>query len=285
MSTPIPISRDSSQTDRAILGIRDLVLRGTFQAGERLSEVDLAERLGVSRTPIRAALQRLREEGLLELSQPTGYMVRGFSESDIYDAIEVRGTIEALAARMAAERGVSRLVLDEMKDCLTRIDDILARGSFDVENLNQYAAANARFHALMMDAAGSDIVKRSLARVVSLPFASPNAFVLVQAKIPGSIEILKMAQTQHRDIVDAIESRAGARVEALVKEHARIARKNLELALRNADALRELVGAPLLRPRAHMKRHCTEFELCGSRSAHRLSNRPRPAIKPKERHL
>jgi GntR family transcriptional regulator of vanillate catabolism len=254
MTTPISINRDSSQTDRAILGIRELVLRGDFHPGERLSETELAERLGVSRTPIRAALQRLKEEGLLEPMQSSGYTVRSFTEADIYDAIEVRGTIEALAARMAAERGVSRSILDEMKECLERMDAVLARENPDVDHLTEYAACNARFHSLMIEAAGSEIIHRAISRIVSLPFASPNAFVLMQAKIPGSFDILKIAHAQHHDIVEAIEARSSARVEPLVKEHSRIARKNLELALRNADALGPLlVGAKLIQRRTFKK--------------------------------
>lgn len=247
MSQAVSISRDGSQTDRAILGIRDLVLRGEFKAGERMSETDLAERLSVSRTPIRAALQRLEEEGLLKFTQGTGYSVRGFSERDIYDAIEVRGTIEGLAARMAAERGVSRIVLGEMKECLANIDKVLADAANDVEHLTRYAEYNDRFHSLLLEAADSPIVTRALNRVASLPFASPNAFVLVQARIPGSFEILKIGQHQHHDIVEAIEARAGARADALAKEHSRIARKNLELALRNVDALGAVEGASLIR--------------------------------------
>ncbi len=247
MTTPVSITRDTSQTDRAILGIRDLVLRGEFKAGERLAEVELAERLGVSRTPIRAALQKLEEEGLLETAQSSGYMVRSFTEADLDDAIEVRGTIEALAARLAAERGVSRLIIGGMRECLVEIDAVLAEQRVDLDHLNRYSAANARFHHLMLDAAGSEMVKRSLQRVVSLPFASPNAFVLAQAKIPGAFDLLKIAQAQHHDIIDAIDARAGARVEALVKEHARIARKNLELVLQHTDALDYIVGLPLIR--------------------------------------
>jgi GntR family transcriptional regulator of vanillate catabolism len=244
---PIPISRESSQTARAVLGLRDAVLRGRFQAGQRLSEVEVAEHLGVSRTPVRAAMQRLAEEGLLESVQPTGYVVRAFSEADIDDAIEVRGTIEALAARLAAERGVTSPVLHEMKDCLARIDAVFSDGSTSIERLQRYATANERFHVLLMEASGSGMVQRALARVVSLPFASPNAFVLAEAQLPGSFEILKTAQMQHHDIVDAIEARAGARVEALVKEHSRIARKNLQLALRHGDAFDHVVGASLIR--------------------------------------
>jgi GntR family transcriptional regulator of vanillate catabolism len=260
MTASVAVARDTasqsasqaaaSQTDRAILGIRDLVLRGEFKAGERLPETELATRIGVSRTPIRAALQKLEEEGLLELTQPSsGYIVRGFSETDLDDAIEVRGTIEGLAARLAAERGTSRVMIAQMRDCLADIDAVLAEKQADEEHLSRYAAANERFHDLILTAAGSEIVKRSMRRVTSLPFASPNAFVLAQARIPDSFEILKMAQAQHVDIVDAIAARAGARAEALVKEHARIARKNLELALMHLDALDYVVGASLIKHR------------------------------------
>lgn len=249
MAKPISLARDASQTDRAVLGIRELVLRGEFKAGERLPELTLVELLGVSRTPIRAALQKLAEEGLLEVAPSTGYLIRSFSETEIFDAIEVRGAIEGLAARMAAERGVSQLVLDDMRDCLAQIDAVLKKATVGDEHLGRYSALNARFHELLISASGSEMVAHALARVTSLPFASPNAFVLGQAKIPGSLEILKTAQLQHHEIVDAIEARSSARVEPLVREHARNARKNLELVLRNTEALSHLVGAPLIRRR------------------------------------
>lgn len=248
LKTPGPsgTGREASQTERAIMGLRDAVLRGHFRPGERLSEVEVAEHLGVSRTPIRAAMQRLTEEGLLDPAQPAGYIVRVFSEHDIADAIEVRGTIEALAARMAAERGVSRLVLQQMRDCVTKMYAVFENTSAEVERLEQYAVFNERFHALILEASGSSVVQRALARVASLPFASPNAFVIAQAKLPGSLEIMRIALMQHQDIVDAIEARSSARVEALVKEHSRIAHKNLELALRHKDVLDQVVGAALI---------------------------------------
>lgn len=249
MANPIPLQRDKSQADRALLGIRDMVLRGEFKAGERLPELVLVDLLGVSRTPIRAALQRLAEEGILEASQPTGYLVRDFSESEIADAIEVRGTLEALAARMAAEQGVRRPQLDAMADCLSRIDELLVDAVPGSDFLTQYSQLNRRFHELLVEASGSVIVKRALVRASSLPFAGDDAFVAVQGLIPGSLDILRTAQRQHIDILDAIESRSSARVEPLVKEHARIAHKNLQLALKDAEVMKNLPGAPLIRRR------------------------------------
>lgn len=247
MTQPIPLQRDPSQTDRALLGIRDLVLRGEFKTGERLPELALVELLGVSRTPIRAALQKLAEEGLLEASQPTGYTVRGFSEAEIADAIEVRGTLEALAARMAAERGVRLSQLEAMTDCLDRIDALLAQAAPGGDFLAQYSQLNNQFHELLVEASDSEIVARALARASSLPFAGHNAFVSIQGRIPGSLEIFKTAQHQHREILEAIEARSSARVEPLVKEHARIAHKNLQLVLQNNEAMKSLPGAPLIR--------------------------------------
>lgn len=249
MAHPIPLQRDPSQVDRALLGIRDMVLRGEFKAGERLPELVLVELLGVSRTPIRAALQKLAEEGVLEPAQPTGYVVRGFSEAEIADAIEVRGTLEALAARMAAERGVRRHQREAMADCLARIDDLLSQAAPGGDYLGQYSQLNHKFHELLVEASGSEIIAHALARAGSLPFAGHNAFVSIQGEIPGSLEILRSAQRQHREILEAIETRSSARVEPLVREHARTALKNLRLVLKNTEALKHLPGALLIRHR------------------------------------
>ena len=97
----------ASQSVRAQLRLRELIVGGEVKAGERIAELAMVERLAMSRTPIRTALVRLQEEGLLEALPSGGFMVREFSEADIRDAIELRGTLEGLAARLAAERGVT----------------------------------------------------------------------------------------------------------------------------------------------------------------------------------
>jgi GntR family transcriptional regulator of vanillate catabolism len=236
-----------SQTTNALLGLRELVLTGEIAAGERIAELSIVERLGVSRTPVRAALVRLEQEGLVEALPSGGYAVRVFSEADVADAIELRGTLEGLAVRLAAERGVSTTVVAEMRHCLAELDRVVARAARDLEHLASYVVANERFHALMLEAAGNAILQRFFQRAIALPFASPSAFVLAQAKIPESLDILRVAQFQHYDIVAAIEARAGARAEALAREHARLAHKNLELAWRNKRAIRVIPGLSLIR--------------------------------------
>ncbi len=89
----------SSQTVRAQLKLREFILNGDVTAGERMSELALVDRLRVSRTPIRAALARLEQEGLLRALPTGGFVVNAFNERDIHTAIEIRGTLEGLAAR------------------------------------------------------------------------------------------------------------------------------------------------------------------------------------------
>src|SRR3979409_2219496 len=92
-----PISRtndEDSQTGRTVLNLREMLLRGDFQPGERLSELPLVARLGVSRPPRRLALDRLANEGLLEIWPTGGFVVRAFTLADVYDAIEMRSVLE-----------------------------------------------------------------------------------------------------------------------------------------------------------------------------------------------
>ncbi|WP_322517839.1 GntR family transcriptional regulator [Rhodopseudomonas palustris] len=229
--------RSTSQTVRAQLALRDMVLSGQLRAGERISELQAVEITGVSRTPVRMALVRLEDEGLLQAIPSGGFMVKAFSERDILDSIELRGTMEGLAARLAAERGVSARQLEPLKECLGDIDLLVQQDPVSVDAFSAYVALNARFHALLNELSGSSPVMRQIDRVAALPFASPSAFVMAQSALPEAHQILVIAQDHHRIVVDAIENREGARAEAVMREHARLAVRNLRLALRNRTHL------------------------------------------------
>ena len=236
-----------SQTVRAQLRLRELILGGELAPGARIPELALVERLGVSRTPVRAALVRLAEEGLLEALTGGGFAVRDFSETDICDAIELRGTLEGLAARLAAERGASSVVLAGLRDAVARIDDILAPPALSDAAFVAYGEQNARFHALLAEAAGSTLVQRQIERVATLPFASPNGFVMLRASGAHARDALVVAQSQHRAVLDAIARREAARADAVMQEHARLAHANLREALQNQQSLQQLPGARLIR--------------------------------------
>ena len=133
-----------SQTVKAQLRLRELIVGGDLQPGQRIAELALVERIGVSRTPIRMALVRLQEEGLLDALPGGGFVVKDFSEDDIHDAIELRGTLEGLAARLAAERGVGAVLLAEAREALARIDALLARPELDEAAFSHYVELNGR---------------------------------------------------------------------------------------------------------------------------------------------
>lgn len=255
MSTPLGAARDNlalaeeagSQTVRAQQRLRELILRGELAAGARIAELALVDLLGVSRTPIRSALMRLEQEGLLEVLPTGGYAVRTFSEREVADAIELRGTLEGLAARLAAERGVSARVLAQARSCLDAIDQVLLDASLSDEMFSDYVRLNAQFHRLLAEMAGSGVLAREIERACSLPFASPSGFVGVHINNAPARDMLVVAQHQHRQVLDAIERREAGRAEALVREHSRIARHNMQMALREPGGF-GMPGVQLIRP-------------------------------------
>lgn len=228
--------KEASQTLKALMGIRDLVLDGDISRGERLSEVPLSERLGISRTPIRAALARLEQEGLLERIPSGGYLARGFTTDEVIDALEVRGVLEGTAARLAAERGVEPRKLIEIGKVVEALDETIHPDPAQMQ-FERYVELNAEFHRLLAALSGSETIRREIERATSLPFASPSAFLETQEAVIVFRRSLIGGQEQHRAIVQAIEMREGARAEAVTREHARLARRNLEYVLNTDKSL------------------------------------------------
>lgn len=238
---------EGSQTRKAELALREAIVEGAFRVGERLSELTLTELFGVSRTPLRTALVRLEAEGLIEALPNGGYMVRSFSEADLIDAIDLRGLLEGFAARRAAERGVSRGELAEAKLVLAGIDRLLGAAELGPEGFAGYVDLNARFHTLLTAMAGSPTLTRELERVCALPFASPSGFVRLQSRLPEARAVVVLAQDQHLSVIEAIEAREGGRAESLMREHARLARRNLQAALTDRSHLDDLPGGAFIR--------------------------------------
>jgi GntR family transcriptional regulator of vanillate catabolism len=234
----------TSQTMRALLRLRELLLSGEFAPGARMSELPLVDRLGVSRTPLRLALAALEHEGLLRGLPGGGYVVREFTQADMSDAIELRGVLEGTAARFAAERGVSARELRSMRGINERIERLLTRT--DYESFVLYMNLNDEFHAKLLALARSPMLERALEGITSLPFAGPSAFVLTEALLPESRTILMLGHSHHAALIEAIERRQGARAESVAREHARIAVRNLEVVTRHRELPAAFPGASLI---------------------------------------
>jgi GntR family transcriptional regulator of vanillate catabolism len=242
--TPVRLSSDvASQTARALFRLRESLLHGEFAPGERMSELPLVARLGVSRTPIRLALERLAHVGLLDLNASGGFTVRGYTPAEALDAIEIRGVIEGTAARLASER----LTDSSQLDTLRRLDAEMNRlERLTLDSFAHYMDVNEAFHATIVDLAKSTMITRAFQQAVSLPFASPSAMVFPTSGLAYSDAALAVAKEHHRSLIEAIARRQGTRAENLAREHAFIARRVLVMALSDTDALQKVPGASLI---------------------------------------
>jgi GntR family transcriptional regulator of vanillate catabolism len=219
----------NTQQARALVRIRELILQGKLGAGQRVAEAPLAERLGMSRTPVRQALPVLAQEGLLVEHETRGYVVKQISSADIVDAIDLRGVIEGLAARRVVERGPSRTLCDALHACLAEGDRILSKGHIEESDEALYADMNARFHDLIVREACSPMIEQTLERNARIPFAGPQAIAFDKTSLDRMYTMLLYTHRQHHFIVAAIERGEGARVEALMREHANPVKDNLNL--------------------------------------------------------
>ena len=245
MAAPNKTQKGASQSLKALLGLRDLVYSGEVAPGERLSEVSASEKLGLSRTPVRAALARLEQEGILEAIPSGGYAVRTFTAADVHDAIELRGVLEGTAARLAAERGVAPSDMTGFKAIVSRLDTIVSAAPAELD-FSAYVNANAEFHDMLAGLSGSNVIRREIERVLHLPFAGPSAFLNAQTDMSEFRTSLISGQAQHRAIAHAIEMREGARAEAVAREHARLARLNLDVVMKDTRLAERVPGLRLV---------------------------------------
>lgn len=236
-------ANQDSQTARALLMLRELLLRGEFSPGEHLTELQVASRLGASRTPIRLALSRLAHEGLLEAARFGRFRVRKFTIADVRDAIELRGVLEGTAARLAAERLSNSAELDAIREVQNRMDAITHA---TVDTFGLYMDLNEAFHCALVDLAKSAMLQRSIEHVKTLPFASPSALVFARSQLPRAAEMFIVGRDQHHAILDAVDCRRGTSAEALAREHARLSWRNLETALSDHRIRSCVPGAPLI---------------------------------------
>jgi GntR family transcriptional regulator of vanillate catabolism len=235
---------DASNIGQAVIRLREMILKGDFQAGERISELPLVALLGVSRTPIRLALERLAHEGLLEPNPTGGFIIRAFTLDDVWDSIEIRGTLEGIAARLAAERITAEAQLDTLRAYQDEMD---ALGEPATETFPSYLELNELFHAEIVRLAGSAMLRLTLDRLFCLPFASPSALVNSPMKLPDAGNRLNVGKEQHHLLIEAISSRHGAFAESLAREHSRLTRRHLDLAVQDREFLASMPGGTLIR--------------------------------------
>ena len=200
--------------------IREMILQGELKPGARVKEEEVAARLGVSRTPVRAALPALAEEGLLVVIGARGYAVSTFSAQESIDALRARAALEGMAARALAGRAGQGGVVARLQVVLREGDDLLNSAAVWAEVETRYAEMNASFHDMIVDACGMPILATLIARCNIVPFVAPSHVAFKRRPERDNRSLLGYAHLQHHGIVEAIASGDGARAEALFREHA-----------------------------------------------------------------
>jgi len=199
------VKRQQSAAAQVHQILRQALLQSKFPAGERLIETQLAEMLGVSRTPVREALSKLEAEGLVEAAPSGGVIVRDL-QAELAEIYGLRQRLEGYAAALAATR-ITEAELAEL--------DAVRQQAFamiDQPSPEKRAALNNRFHSLLTEASHSPRLVR-LVNDFRDYFLTPE-IILYYDRATGVRQ-----HEQHREIVEALRSHDAARCEQLVKDH------------------------------------------------------------------
>lgn len=192
--------------------LRDLILEGTLQQGERINEVALAETLNISRTPIREALQALAGEGLVQLIAGRGAFVATLNGKAIEELVEVRIGLESHAARLAAER-----ISD---DQLAAIDALLTKTEGAVAGSGHGYPGDLDFHKAVLEAAGNS-------RLAQTASAISTQLRLARAWSGQSPSRATSALSEHEAVYAALKRRDPAAAERAMRKHLEQSAKNV----------------------------------------------------------
>ena len=230
--TPETVISGNSRSDMICCEIRDMILRGDLPPGFHIQEVPIAKTLGVSRTPVHEALVILATEGLLEPGPKRGYKVRVFMMKDIEDAYDVRANLEGLAARLAAERGISREAEQRMKRYLEIGDQMMLRGRFTRQDHLDWLEMNNGFHLSLLEAAENTLLKEFVQNSHNVPMAGSRHIHWYRMDDNNYRNAVRAHQAHH-DIYTAIVSREPQSAESLMREHIIFSKRQLRTYLQD----------------------------------------------------
>ncbi len=192
--------------------LRRSILEGEYGPDERLVEGQLAERLGVSRTPIRQALTMLEAEGLVEITPNKGAVVCSFSVEDVWNIYDLRAILEGHAARRAAGR-VDGDELARLRELAGEMEELARANAADHETeIRRLVALNNEFHGIIIEASRNRRLLRLVRRTVEVPLVFKAFFWY------GPRE-RAISNHYHRQILGALETGDGERAEIIMREH------------------------------------------------------------------
>ncbi len=186
--------------------IKTAIIKGKFKPGEKISEGELAESMGISRTPLREAFRKLENEGFIDIIPRKGAVVTEIDADETYDLYEIKSTLEGLAARLACVN-----MQDKDLDKLGKINKEL-RELIDKNDLEAFYKAHTRFHEGFVKLSGN----RRLIQIISNLNDHFKRFGIVSLTLPGQYE---NAIRQHEEIIEAFRKGDEKLVEERVKDN------------------------------------------------------------------
>lgn len=204
----IPVKLDNYKPLREIVfeSLREAIINGILKPGERLMEIQLAEEMGVSRTPVREAIRKLELEAFVVMIPRKGAYVAGISMKDIADVFEIRAALEGLAAGLAAER-ITEEELEHLERTLVKITECT-----ESNNLDALIDIDTDFHDVLYKASRNE----RLVQIVSNLREQIQRFRTASLSHPGR---MKDALEEHKKIVEAISERNAELAQSLAREH------------------------------------------------------------------
>jgi GntR family transcriptional regulator of vanillate catabolism len=223
-----------------------MILHGDLTAGQRLQEQSVAELLGMPSPPVRRALPALAGEGLLERAGRGSYVVQIFTLEEIGLALDIRASIEGMAARLVAERKPSQEVMQKLRTCLAGGDRIFAKRRLAKGDEFKFGRVNAEFHGLIVEAVSNGVMSAMIQKLHRVPFVSPSVIAFEDKGDRETFNLLNYAHRQHHDIVQAIAAGKGARAEAIFKEHVFSQKQSMNLGKPRMGSSKPPIAAALL---------------------------------------
>jgi GntR family transcriptional regulator of vanillate catabolism len=209
--------------------LRELIVTGKIEPETRLRAEALAEQLDVSRTPVRSALALLSADGLVSYSVNRGYTVRAVTIRDVFDSIEVRAVLEALACRITLDRGWDAEELERLASIVQRARAIVDRGDWSAELEFEWYQFNWIFHRSIHHATHNMALRNSIRMTIIYPVFGDVARVCpsVAAHVPQRLRQLssstpdhiRESQLDHERLVEALQRGDSAEAARLMSEH------------------------------------------------------------------
>ena len=216
-----------TRVETVTVRIREMILKGELAAGTRVPERDLAQRLGVSRTPVRVALGILQAEGLVRGEPNCGFVVNALSHEDILSAFDVRGVLEGFAARTAVERGLRPDLVERLRAAVAEGEVLVARGTCDAEGMRRWSLANDVFHGAIIEAAGLSALGKVHEFTSRMPLVAPVAILFTNDRHDDAYARMADAHRDHIQVLQALLRGEGERADYLMREHAYRSRERL----------------------------------------------------------